>query len=92
MILYSSCACATTVLVPRTTNTYRHCTARTVGLVSTPFCLLIMSDEHAAPEAPTPSAAHTPAMSMNELLGAIRTVVQAEVANAIGRIYAQRFL
>ena len=46
-----------------------------------------MSDEHSAPETPAPASA--PSVSMEELLGAIRSVVQAEVANAIGRIDAQ---
>ena len=47
-----------------------------------------MSDEHSAPE--TSALASAPSVSIEELLGAIRSIVQAEVANAIGRIDTQQ--
>ena len=48
-----------------------------------------MLDGHPAPEATTPVAPHVPVVSMHELLGAIGTVVQAEVASVTGRIDVQ---
>ena len=74
MLQYMYMLCASTV------------TIHVLTVPSIPF-LPIMSEEHSAPEAPAPSSAN--AVSMDELLEAIHTVVQAEVANAIGNIDPQ---
>ena len=47
----------------------------------------VVSDEHSAPETTAPASA--PSVFMEELLGVIQSVVQADVANAIGRIDTQ---
>ena len=49
-----------------------------------------MSTDPLASDAPGPSSASatTPAVSMDELLGAIRSVVQAEIASVVGRANA----
>ena len=49
-----------------------------------------MSDGNPAPKAPTSVAPQVPVVSMDELLGAIRTVVQAEMANVMGQVNTQR--
>ena len=102
LLVHLPCKCpaAEYCCAPHLAKLYYHATvhihtctctcASTVVILTVPSIafLPVMSEEHSEPEAPAPSSAI--AVSMDELLEAIHTIVQDKVANAIGDIDPQR--